>query len=700
MLKLTLLLFISPFICFASPQIDSNTIKMPFIKNIGQAPKHVAYYIDTPKASIFLNEKGDINYNFIQKNTNKSVVIKESMSTRKLDMEMQNFTSAKVNAIKGKDSNKWHHSIPNSSEILFGEVWDGIDVKLVARPGNIEKIFTVKPFSNTKNILLSLHGTTEPIKIHNEQLVLSTALGSVTFTKPIAWQIFGNEKIYVPISYRAVNNQYGFNLGKYDQAKELIIDPLLGSTYAGGNLDEIIAGIHVNSNNEIIVAGATSSINFPTTVGVINEANTGSYDFVAMKFNSDMSQLLASTYLGGSGYDVSSVVAFDSSDNIYFAGESRSSDFPFPDSPYIPYQENEDPNGSIFITILSADFTQVLGATHIGGDIVDLVRNINIAPNGDVYITGFTNSNNYPYTDNAFEQSGKGIIVSAFNPDLSQLIYSTRVGEGDGLSINFDSDGSIFIAGSKTGVQQYTTTIGAFRETPFNSLGEQIYLAHLSQDLHSLISATFIDFGTPNLIKFTPDNQILVSVRTTNGGFPVPITAFDNTQLLGGSTTLFTMDKNMSTINSASFIDLAFDTIHVEPSGDILVFGLTSTQDFPGGNNPTDPLNTGYHGGPQDFAIARLNPDLTQVTHASYIGGSGNELSAKGLAIDTNGNVIIAGLTTSNDVFLTENAYDTLNDGNGDFIILKATSDLIFGPFVNEIFCDSFESPIANGVCN
>lgn len=672
---------------------------MPFIKNAGQAPNHVKYYVSTPKASVFVDTNDRINYAFTHEQTKSSVVIRELMVNGSPLLTEKNQQTTRINHMIGNDQGKWQTDIPNFSELSFGEVWQGIDVKLITRPGNVEKIFTLKPQANVSEIELSFEGVLKLNTDADGQLEILTALGTVAFSKPVAWQEIDHQRVPVEVSYQVDGNHYGFSLGTYNHAEKLIIDPLLASTYMGGGLDEVMAGVHVNSNNEIIIAGATASTDFPSTVGVFNDTHAGGYDFIVMKLNADMSQLLAATFFGGSSYDAGTVAAFDSNDNIYIAGESRSADFPFPPSPYVPYQQTEDANGSIFVVGLSADLTEIIGATHIGGDVVDLVRAIEIAPNGNIYLTGFTNSNNYPYTSGALETTGKGIVLSVFNPDLSELLYSTKLGGGSGYAIDIDVDGSVFIAGGKAGPQTYSTTSGVYSEAPINSLGEQIYLAHLSADLSTLIEATFIHFGIPNHIKVSSDDQLLISANTTNGVFPVAMTAFDDSQLVGGSTTLFTIDKTMTDIASSTFIDLGFDQLLLEDDGNILVFGASTTQDFPGGNSPSDTLNSGFHGGQADFVIARMNAGLSQVSHSSYIGGSAYEHSAKGLIKDDSGNVIVAGMTTSNDIFLTENAYDKTNAGNGDFIILKAASDLNFGPFIDDIYCDSFESPSRNGVC-
>ncbi len=680
-----------------SANVDLNAVNMPFVKNVGQAPDHVAYYVNTPKASIFVDVKGNINYHF--KHNDKSVVVKETMAKGKPVLSMQKHQSVQVNIIKGKDKSKWHKNVPNTSEIHFGEVWKGIDVKLVTRPGNVEKLFTLKPQANVEQIKLFLSGIEKLDIKDNGQLSIQTELGIVAFTKPIAWQNIRGERLPVEVSYISNKKSYGFKLGQYDHTQEVIIDPLLAATYVGGSGDEIMGNIHINGNNEIIVVGSTQSPDFPTTSGVISPTSDGSYDFFVLKFNPDMTQLIASTYFGGNGTDQVRHVAFDANDNIYISGSSSSTDFPIPNMPYTPYQQLEDANSSIFIAGLSADLTTSLGATYIGGGIVDMVRAIAIAPNGNVYVTGFTNSIDYPYTIDAFETSGKGIVISAFNPDLSELLYSTRVGEGgSGFALTFDSDGSVFLGANKFGINDYTTTPGVYKSTPDSALGENIYLAHFSSDLSTLITATFISIGGAGEIIITPDDELLINAKTT--GFPISVNAFDTSPAITGNATIFKMDKAMTTLGSSTYIDMNNQSISLSSDGSILVFGTTATQDFPGGKSPSDPLNNNYHGGPADFAIVRFNSDLSQVINSDYIGGSSREFHAFGLSEDSLGNVIVAGRTDSNDVATTANAFDSTYGGLFDIIVLKATSDLNFGPSIDNIFCDSFESPNGNGVCN
>jgi len=386
------------------------------------------------------------------------------------------------------------------------------------------------------------------------------------------------------------------------------------------------------------------------------------------------------TYFGGSATDQARAVAFDDVGNIYFAGDSSSTDFPIPDLPYQPFQEVNDANGSIFIAALSADFTQVLGATHIGGDVVDLVRDIKISPNGNIYLSGFTNSNNFPYTIGAFESVGKGAIISVFNPDLSQLLYSTRLGGGDNAAIVFDSDGSLFVATNKFSTSDYTTTGGVYNPLPTGGSGApNNYVAHLSEDLSTLIAATFIGLGSIDDILISGD-ELLLSTGS-NISF----------------TNILKMDKDLTMISASISIEITGGlTYHIEQNGDILALGTTGNVNFLGLPEPVDPFMLGYHGGPADLVLVRINAALTEISNFLFIGGGNQEFAPGNIIKDSAGNIIISGITKSNDFYTSPFAHGKSFGGENDFLVQIIPSNFTNNDLATElIFCNSFENPVS-----
>ena len=115
-------------------------------------------------------------------------------------------------------------------------------------------------------------------------------------------------------------------MGGYDPDLPLIIDPLLASTFLGGNDGDYAQDIAIDSSDNVYVLGSTLSTDFPATSGVFNQHLNG--DVFIAKFDSDLTTLMASAILGGNYGDEGYSIVIDSSDNVYVTGDTASSDFP------------------------------------------------------------------------------------------------------------------------------------------------------------------------------------------------------------------------------------------------------------------------------------------------------------------------------------------------------------------------------------
>ena len=215
----------------------------------------------------------------------------------------------------------WRTNIPTYSQVLYEDVYDGVDVTYHGNQGQLEYDFVVAPGADPRQIELRFAGVEAVERAGNGDLGLETTRDTIRQLAPQAYQetSAGRE----PVESRFVVGDDGsvrFALGDYDPQRELVIDPVIQySTYLGSTDEEFADDIAVDSTGHAYVTGRTASNGFPTTVGVFDTTRDAVDAFVT-KFNPAGSALIYSTFLGGSGEDIGEGIALDSSDNAYVTG--------------------------------------------------------------------------------------------------------------------------------------------------------------------------------------------------------------------------------------------------------------------------------------------------------------------------------------------------------------------------------------------
>jgi len=323
--------------------------------------------------------------------------------------------------------------------------------------------------------------------------------------------------------------------------------------------------------------------------------------------------LLYSTLLGGSDWDYGHAITLDDNGNVYVTGEVKSTDFPTTTGAYTTtYQGGTD----VFVSVLSADLSTLRYSTFLGGAGTDVGRTIALdAASGDVYVTGDTFSDDFPTTTGAYTTTRPSggtrtdVFLSVFSADLSTLSYSTFLGGywsdyGHGIAI--DDTGSAYITGY-THSEDFPTTTGAYTTTHHGG-------------------------------QFNFDVFVSVLDPAGNGESDLLYSTF-----LGGYNSSDTTDKAYA---------IALDSNH-----NIYVTGETLAVDFP----TTSGAYTTTHHGDADVFVSVLDPagnGESDLLYSTYLGGSEADISHD-LALDSTGNVYIAGTTESSDFPVTAGAYDT-----------------------------------------
>jgi hypothetical protein len=202
-----------------------------------------------------------------------------------------------------------------------------------------------------------------------------------------------------------------------------------------------------------LIGGRTWSTDFPTTSGTYDPYhNGGGWDGFVSKLNNSLTTLLASTFIGGSNQDHISALAIDSSGNVFVVGHTLSSDFPTTPGAYNRSYNGGDYDG--FVSKLNNSLTSLLASTFIGGNKEDGASALAIDLSGNVYVTGYTRSSDFPKTLEAYDQSynrgGWDGFVSKLNNSLASLLASTFIGGSDKDETNalaIDPSLNVFVAG-------------------------------------------------------------------------------------------------------------------------------------------------------------------------------------------------------------------------------------------------------------
>src|SRR5262249_10499628 len=157
----------------------------------------------------------------------------------------------------------------------------------------------------------------------------NTEANPIVLKKPHVYQEIDGSRESVDAAYAINGHHVGFKLGEYDKLKPLIIDPeLIYSTFFGGTQADIAFGIAVDPQGSIYIAGSTASTDFPIQSAAVGDYKGGSTDAFVFKLDPTGTQLIYSTFIGGSGTDEAHAVAVDSGGNAYVTGFTQSNDFP------------------------------------------------------------------------------------------------------------------------------------------------------------------------------------------------------------------------------------------------------------------------------------------------------------------------------------------------------------------------------------
>jgi len=568
-----------------------------------------------------------------------------------------------ANFFIGNDSTQWHTNVPTYAGIVYRDLYPGIDLSYTGHVGVLKGTYTVAPGADPSLIQWRYIGANGThIDATMGNLLINAPEGvMLTEQVPEAWQV-------------------GADGGRHTIVTHYMLAEDGALQFTVGEYDHVLP--------LVIDPG-----------------------------------LIYSTYLGGSAYDQGYGIAVDSSGSAYITGASTASSFPITAGAY--QTAFGGANSDAFVSKLNATGSALVYSTYLGGNGYDQSNGIVVDSNGSAYVTGYTDSTNFPTTAGAYQTTFGGgklaVFVTKLNTVGSALVYSTYLsgsGNDNSYGIALDNSGNAYVTGSASA--GFPTTAGAY-QTTFGG-GGQAFVTKLNASGSALVYSTYVGgSGGSGSNGIAVDSSGSAYITGSAGvGFPTTAGAFQTTYSgvagdafvsklnASGSALVYStymaadlkcrgiaLDSNGNTYVTGYYIPMqsnaetfVFKLNTIGSALDYFKFLSSSTSNYGygiavdnsgsayiiGSTSDTFPTTAGAYqttfGGFVDIFVTKLNPAGNALVYSTYLGGSGAD-QGNAIALDSGGNAYVTGYTNGS-FPTTTGAYQTAYGGsNSDVFVTK-----------------------------
>ena len=520
----------------------------------------------------------------------------------------------------------WHTNIANYSRIRYGAVYPGVDVVYYGRQNQLEFDFVLQPGADPRAIRLRFQGARHLSITSEGDLAFEFGNGRMLQKKPLIYQedpLTGTRREVSGRYVRVARNVVGLRVDGYDRKRPLVIDPTL----------------------------------------------------------------VYCSYLGGSGSDQINAVQVDSQGHLYVTGSTTTSDLPGTNDAYSATNVSQTGIFAAIIDTTPDSGFPILYLTYIGGGGADVPLSMAVDGQENVYLTGTTDSTNFPTTVNAVQTTGAGSVVSAFVLELSpfsesssvSLVYSTflggTTGDTSGNGIAVDRKGLIYVIGS-TKATDFPLTDSAYQGVTWGP--QDAFLCQIDPNAGVLNYSTYLggelaDQG--RAIAVAPNGLVYFAATTESTEFPMAGYAYSYNLKSPFGMVIGVMD--MTKVGDASLVYCTYfggsdiqevRGIAFDAAGRLLVTGYTLATDFPVTPDAVQPKA----GGNGDAFVSVVNPlgFPNFLVYSTYLGGSQGEV-AYGIAGDSAGYIYVTGYTLSPDFPTTPDGIQPAWGGGIDLFVTK-----------------------------
>jgi len=556
---------------------DNDNAYVNYIENKGQWYNKVLYQGDFYGGRLFL-EKNALTYVFYppgaferfhpHPNAKPEDFESCTLTFQAVRMEFVNssVTATEGDGIKpfynnyflGTDKSKWASGAHIYSIVMYHDLYPGISLKVFSTYANARYDFMLAPHADPSQIKLGFDGQ-DKLTLNEGHLIIHTAVGDVDEAPPLAYQDINGTRVKVGCKYVLHGNDITFKLDNYDASQPLVIDPtLVFATFTGSTADNWGMSATYDPSGNGYTSGICFNVGYPVTAGAFQGTfqgggtgggnvwpppdNTG-FDIVVTKFNPGGTNMIFSTYLGGSDNEEPSSLVVDNADNLIVLGRTYSTNFPTTAGVF------QTANGGGADLILSKfDSTgKLLASTYVGGAGDDGVNisalenylgslKYNYADDGrgdvvvdaanNIYVASCTSSGNFPTTPGAFQRAPSGNqdgCAFKMNPNLTGMTWGTYLGGiGDDAAYNLalNNKNEPYIVGG-TASNNFPTTAGTLHTAYMGNIDG--FIVHLSSNGTTLLHGSFLGTAAYDQAYFVQTDKYgnVYVYGQSAGGYPI-----------------------------------------------------------------------------------------------------------------------------------------------------------------------------------
>lgn len=635
--------------------LEQNAITFKLFNEQEYHKAHRHLHDDTLKTDPIIH--GHVfKYNF--NNSNKAAEVKGQMPFKE-----------KFNYFLGNDKSKWASNVPLFPEVIYKNIYEGINLKVYSKYGQVKYEWMVSPNADVSQIQIELEGL-DGVAVKENNLILQTSIGSFADKNLQVFQTSNglqkdNSQESIPCKYKLLNDQISYLFPKgYNKELPLIIDPILVfSTYSGSRGDNFGYTATFDLRGNLYAGGITDNTHgeYPVTTGAFQTKCKGGKgfepvnlpcDITISKYDSSGKTLLYATYVGGVEDDYPHSMVVNGDSELVVFGTTYSRDFPMKTNGYDTSHNSYTDTlayTDIIIFKLSIHGDSLKGATFFGGSnhdgLTDGALKYNYADEfrgevltdkaNNVYLVSSTNSDSLPLKNaskSSLEGPADGLCLK-FSKGLDTLLWSTYFGGkgSDGIySLEFDKNENIYVAGG-TFSYNLPTTSGVFNKT--NNGGIDGFMAVYNKKTFALNKATYFGTSAYDQIYFLEIDKLgnVYATGQTEGNITPSKGVYTYTKNSGQFIVM--TDSNFSTIKKQTVFGTRANNPNISPSaflvdscGNIYISGWGSNVGAGHVGTTTglpitaNALQTATDG--SDFYLAVFGKNLSGLLFATYYGGN------------------------------------------------------------------------------